>query len=279
MTTFIHIIFSMLYGICMAFLIYYVYNRFPEKWLQEFDALPSDPNYRKAKRLVFIPHILVLFVVSFLACGLTLYEWSLFPELGMDYTILLLLLYPILVLLFISDLKNRIIPHQILIALLIVSIFMTGQYTRQEAELSTNSFSFYLFLQNFGARLLAGICISVAVFLPFYIIGRIKKSECIGFGDIKLIFVCSLLCGAFGMLCALPLAFFSSALFMLISLAIGKLKKRHTSPFSDATKKPLHFADNPKYIALGPFISTSVFIYLLLARELFIVRFEILWNL
>ena len=273
------IFFSLLYGICISCLVFFIYNHIPESWLQEWDAIPCDPDYKKAKRLQLFSHLFLLFIPSFIACCLNLYGINTSDPRQIAYTAFLLCLYPVLCLLFISDLLNRILPHQFLITILVYSLGKTVIATFHNTDATGYRFSLLLFFQKTGIGILCGLFISALFFLPSVLMYRIKQTEIIGFGDIKMIFVCTLLCGIPGILFVLCTAFLLAGMTILISWVFQKKKTITIRSKIKSSGKSVHFSEDPAFIPLAPFFMVSVFIYLYIIRDIFILHANTLWYL
>lgn len=274
--------FSLFYGIYVAFLIFFIYNHVPEAWLQEWDASPNVSGYRPAKRLSSILHLLLLFFSSSVVCYFLLSEITSFHDWQTAYVILLLFLHPVLILIFISDLQNRIIPHQFLALILICSIGKTAIIFFYEADISKRVFSVLPFFQKMGLDILCGVFIAALFFLPSILIYKIKQTEIIGFGDIKLIFVCTLLCGIPGIFFVLCISFLAAGLKIFLSMLVQKYMTGKTYPLQskiESENKSIHFSNDPAYIPLAPFFTTSVFFYLVISRNTFLFHSNLLWNL
>jgi prepilin signal peptidase PulO-like enzyme (type II secretory pathway) len=194
-----------------------------------------DPNFyktnifcldlKKRKVLIkFVGYLLVVFLVF-----LTLYKFYFFNiKTFFDFTIILIFFIAGVI-----DIKFRIVPNFIFVALLIIGLF----------------FSFlnpYIFYDKFWIISVLGGGIALSVSLLIYFLGNfIFKKEAIGMGDIKLFFCIGLLFGTKGFLFIFFYSFLSSAIFGIFYL-IFKNKK----------------ADS--YIPFVPFISFATYLFMYL---------------
>jgi len=231
------LLFAFFIGAVISFGNFFLYNHTPEKWLQEWNADTSSPDYEKAQRLRPYPHLLLLFfILSLLSFFVLLKNTDFFSSF-----FLILFLFP-LTLLFISDFFNRIIPHQYLFFLFIIDlcrwiVFFSGDFSSS-------------FLQIIFQKLLGGLICFIFFFLFFLLMRRLKKEEALGFGDIKLLTLGAFLCGIKALPLFLFLSFFLSSLFS-IPFLIGRKKKKEPTPL----------------IPLAPFISASLFFILYFEKE------------
>jgi prepilin signal peptidase PulO-like enzyme (type II secretory pathway) len=171
-----------------------------------------------------VGYLLVVFLVF-----LTLYKFYFFNiKTFFDFTIILIFFIAGVI-----DIKFRIVPNFIFVALLIIGLF----------------FSFlnpYIFYDKFWIISVLGGGIALSVSLLIYFLGNfIFKKEAIGMGDIKLFFCIGLLFGTKGFLFIFFYSFLSSAIFGIFYL-IFKNKK----------------ADS--YIPFVPFISFATYLFMYL---------------
>ena len=270
---------SLVFGICISLFVFAIYNRIPDKWLQEWDANPDTPDFRKAKRLDHLPHFIVLSCISIAAIYIILNTQPDGSLNNIENIVFLLLIYPGLALLFISDLQNRIIPHQFLAYLLIIvickSIFFSFEYQPDQIFF----FNGIHFVKEIGMKLLESTLLSLFFFIPAFLFLRIKKTEAIGFGDIKLIFTCSMLCGIYGTFWIIAASFLFAGITGAVSYLYRYTKtvKKKSLPRTQQAKT--HFAEDPAYLPLAPFLTVFSFLYLSLHEMISSLSSNILWNL
>ncbi len=132
-------------------------------------------------------------------------------DLTVPHLIYYLILVASLIAIFVTDLKYRIIPDQILIFLTILTVV----------------YQFIYFPQFIKDNLISGI-ISLLFFLMLVIITRGKG---MGLGDVKLAFVMGLLLGFPKIIVALYLSFLTGAVVSLILILIHKKSMKSTIAF------------------------------------------------
>ena len=134
------------------------------------------------------------------------------------YTLLYIFFIIILIIISIIDIKKRTVPNILILVLLLPTLV------------------YNIFCDN-------QILFALAITLPFILLYYLTNS--IGGGDVKLIFVSSLLLGFQQMVYAIILSFFLSAVFSIILIILKKATKKSTIPFA-------------------PFLSTGIITMLLL---------------
>ena len=142
-----------------------------------------------------------------------LYKFGLSLEL-LKYVILT----PMLISVFITDLKTQTIPNR-----LVLTIFEIGLI-----------FVFVLGIQNLNIAkdMLLGMAVGGGVFLLITIIGgALAGKEAMGFGDVKLMAALGLYLGAVNIALISVIAFILGAIVSIILLIIGKSKKDGYVPF------------------------------------------------
>lgn len=257
-----------------------IYNRLPEPWLQDYDYDPSSESARPARRMNFLPHSAVLIPVTSVLFFFGAYlnpDYFDRPEI---FRILLMFLpvvpFSIVVM---SDFLNRIIPDHVVViaAILSVSGFL--------ADLSNRGLWFpadapywHLILN----RLLGGVIGAALLLLIGFIGSLISRKEAMGHGDVKFIFACGLLAGAYGLLFALFFAFLlggAAAVPLLIRKRIRIARENREVRMSknpararrilERKRKEISFADDPDYIAFGPFLALGTMCFLLFETPIY----------
>lgn len=123
----------------------------------------------------------------------------------------LLFTFSFLLAIFVADLKYRIIPDQIVFALILVSFFFQ-----------------LAFAQNtLGNHFLSGFI----SFLLFFLLFFITNGKGMGFGDVKFAFFMGLFLGFPKIIIAFYLAFLTGAFVSLILIVLGKKKMKSTVAF------------------------------------------------
>ena len=261
-------------GAALALPLQHAYNTFPETWLQDYDFNPDAKNIRFAKRMNFVPHTLLLLISMALLFFAAFYVNSEFV-LEKNAFHVLLILVPLLPfsLIVISDKLNRIIPDQLVAAVAVSSVFgfladsLEGNFwIAQGAPWYWNPLNRIL-----GAVIGAGLLWGIGIIGSW-----ISGQESMGFGDIKLIFACGLLSGAYGLVFVIFFAFVLGGVFA-VPLYIAKRRRVRAeeklilqSPDPDGKRKEIEkmkdavsFADDPDYIAFGPFLALGTVIFLI----------------
>ncbi len=257
-----------------------LFGRFPESWLQDYDYDPKAANHRPAKRIALFPDTFVLAVslavLFFLAFRLN----AGYTDKGHILHILLMLL-PLLPfsLIVISDHLNRIIPDQLVLAAGILSALGFFADGFEGSLWVPAGGAWYLAPLN---RILGGVIGAAILFGIAFLGSWISGQESMGFGDIKLIFVCGLLSGGFGLIFVFFFAFVAGGIFA-VPLYVRKQKRLRaeeklilTSKDPEKTRKQIenqkskiHFAEDPDYIAFGPFLAVGTAVFLIFETPVF----------
>jgi len=187
---------------------------------------------------------------------------------------ILLMFFPIapFALIVMSDKLNRIIPDQLVILAGAISIFgflSDGLYG--SLWFSGKPFYFALINRVLGAVVGAGLLWGIG-----FIGSIISKQEAMGQGDVKFIFACGLLSGAYGLIFVFFFAFVIGgvAAFPLLirkrmRLAREEKSIRESSNPAKARrrlekeKEAIPFSEDPDYIAFGPFLALGAVCFLL----------------
>ena len=208
-------------GILAGISTVYAFNRIPAKWLCDYDQEPDSGMW--SERIRKRPWAAV-FILVFAAASIKLLEK------GILYAVPGLAALWLLLLIGMADSKYRIIPDQLIIALL-ATAFGFVPYHNSYLSLPAGA------LVGGGSILLIG-----------FLGKRIFKKETMGFGDVKLFTAIGLMLGLKGVVTVLLLTFFSSALVFSVGLLSRKLKAEDEQP-------------------LGPYIAASASLYILFWPE------------
>jgi len=261
-------------GAALALPLQYTYNAFPEAWLQDYDYNPKAKDARFAKRMKTVPHTVIVMVSLALLFFAAVYVNKVFISEKHVFHILLILV-PLLPfsLTVVSDKLNRIIPDQLVAAIALCSVFgfladgLEGSlWVLPEAPWYMNPLNRIL-----GAVIGAGLLWGIGMIGSW-----VSGQESMGFGDIKLIFACGLLSGAYGLIFVFFFAFVLGGIFA-VPLYIAKRRRIHAeekeireSP--DPVRKrreiekrnnAVHFSEDPDYIAFGPFLALGTALFLI----------------
>lgn len=260
-------------GALIAAPLHLIYNRLPETWLQDYDYDPQDSSTRPAKRMKFVPHTLILIPVIALLFFLGAYLNPSFFENKQVFRILLMF-FPIapFALIVMSDKLNRIIPDQLVIFAGAMSIFgflSDGLY----GSLWFFGKPFYYALIN---RILGAVIGAALLWAIGFIGSAISKQEAMGQGDVKFIFSCGLLSGAYGLIFVFFFAFIIGGIAAVPLLIRKRMRmareeksiRESSNPAKarrrlEKEKEAVPFSEDPDYIAFGPFLALGSVCFLL----------------
>ncbi len=267
-------------GAALAFPMQYIYNSFPEAWLQDYDYNPNAKNYRPAKRMAFVPHTLVVMIPMAILFFSAFYFNNSFAV-EKDVFHFLLMLMPLIpfALIVVSDKLNRIIPDQLVLTVAVFSVFGFLADKLEGSFWIAPQSPWYMNPLNriLGALIGAGLLWGIGALGSL-----ISRQESMGFGDIKLIFVCGLLSGVYGLVFVFFFAFVLGGIFAL-PLFIGKRRRireeekqiiESTDPNKtrdeiEKQKELIHFSEDPDYIAFGPFLALGTVIFLIFETPIY----------
>lgn len=261
-------------GAALALPLQYVYNVFPETWLQDYDFNPKAKDVRLARRMKFLPHTLFVMVSLMLLFFAAFYLNKSFL-LDRDVFHILLMLTPLLpfTLIVVSDKLNRIIPDQLVIAVALCAVYGFLADGLEGSFWISSQSAWYANPLNriLGAFIGAGLLWGIGIIGSW-----ISGQESMGFGDIKLIFVCGLLSGAYGLVFVIFFSFILGGIFA-VPLYIAKRRRiraeeKEIFESKDPVRKrkemekrkdSVHFSDDPDYIAFGPFLALGTAVFLI----------------
>ncbi|MBP5492639.1 MAG: prepilin peptidase [Clostridiales bacterium] len=257
----------------MAIPAYFIFNKMPEAWLQDYDFDPKAPNVRLAKRFKTY-HIPVFAVIYAVLVFISSYMYPDFMNLHfiLRFTALILAL-PGFTIIIMSDTLNRIIPDHIIVLNIALSIFyFVSDFVDGNIWIDAGK-PWYHFILN---RVLAALIGSGLLFLVGYISSVIAKAEAMGMGDVKLLFLCGLLSGLRGLIFVVFIAFITAAV-VAVPMLVRKYRRKakeereiRESPdpakarkILAKKKREMHFADDPDYLAFGPFLVLGTVLFVL----------------
>ena len=257
----------------MAIPAFFMFNKMPEPWLQDYDFDPKAENVRFAKRLK--PYHIAVFAVIYAV--LVFLSNAIYPDFlcagnWIRVTALLLLL-PGFTIIIMSDTLNRIIPDQIIILNIAISIlYFVSDFVDGNIWISSEK-AWYYFVLN---RVIAALIGSGILLLVGIISSAIAQAEAMGMGDVKLLFLCGLLSGLKGLIFVVSISFITAGV-VAVPLLIRKRMRiaREEKEIRESAdpvkarkilmkkKREMHFADDPDYLAFGPFLVFGTVIFLL----------------
>lgn len=267
-------------GFAAGILLKFLFDRFPEKWLQDYDYDPKSPNYRPSRRMKIVPHGILagLFCAAFYAAA-TYFFKELLTVPMIIHIIAIVLTVPVLFLVLISDKLNRIIPDQFWILIAVFGlIFLASDYVEGSIWFTEDAAWYAPLINRFGAAILGG----GVLFLIGFIGEMVASREAMGQGDMKLLAACGLVTGLYGLIVLVYVSVIV-AVFFAIPLLIRKRKRiaeeeEYVNNSDDPIrarmelkikKQEIHFADDPDYLAFGPFIAIGAGVFIALEPVFF----------
>jgi len=267
------LIISIVAGALLGLLVTYMFGKFPEKWLQDYDYDPKAPNFRIAKRMKMVPHGIIT-CIGLAACYIVsvIFAADFYIVPYPMRIIVIYLLMPVLFLIFMADKLNRIIPDQFSVFILFLGILSAiSDYTEGTIWFSQDAAWFAPMLNRIIAAVAGGGFLLLIGFLSMTFAGK----EGMGQGDMKLMFALGLLSGCYGLVVILYVSVFTALIFA-IPLLIRKYKrKREEEKIIKNSKNPskkrrelelarsrIHYAEDPDYLAFGPFLATGCAVFI-----------------
>jgi prepilin signal peptidase PulO-like enzyme (type II secretory pathway) len=258
---------SVVLGAGFGVLITWLFGKFPESWLQDYGVKETDPDYRVSKRMRWIPEGLaaclicaICYIVAVIFCGNS-YITTFKPL----HLLVIVLLIPDLILVMMSDKLNRIIPDQFSAYIAVVGVLSVVSDLTEGSIWFTPDAKWYMPLLN---KIIASVVGGGVVWLIGGVSITFFGKESIGMGDMRLLFATGLITGCYGIIVLIYVAIFT-ALIWAIPLLIRKRKRiRREEAMIRASDNPrkarlelqrekakIHFADDPDYMAFGPFLA------------------------
>ena len=259
----------------------FVFAKLPEKWLQDYGVKETDPDVRLSKRMKLYPHG----VLSALFCA---FIYTFFVTFGFNtyfnppaffHIIAVFLATPVIVIVMMSDRLNRIIPDECSLALAAIGVsLLIGDFFEKNPWFTEQAAWYIPLLNRIFAALIGGGVLFLINFICLTFLGK----EGMGQGDMKLLAACGLIVGCYGLIVVIYVGIIV-AVFFAIPLLIRKYmrkaaEKREIEQAEDKAAKrreiakrkaQIHFADDPDYLAFGPFLALGTAIYM--AMEPFFV--------
>ncbi|MBO4495229.1 MAG: prepilin peptidase [Clostridiales bacterium] len=257
----------------MAVPAFFIFNKMPEAWLQDYGFDPNAENVRLSKRLKPY-HIAIFAIIYAVVVFISAYFYPDFLCFSnIVRVVALLVLFPGFTVIVMSDILNRIIPDHIIVLSIALSIlYFVTDFVNGNIWIDAGK-PWYYFVGN---RVLAALVGAGLLFLIGFISTMIAKAEAMGMGDVKLLFLCGLLSGLKGLIFVVFIAFISAAvvavpLLVRKRIRIAKEEKEIRESPDPAKarkilmkkKREMHFADDPDYLAFGPFLVLGTVLFLL----------------
>ena len=254
-------------GVGLGLLITWLFGKFPEKWLQDYDVKETDPDYRISKRMRWVPEgvaacliCAICYIVAVIFCG-NFYINTFKPL----HLLVIVLLIPDLVLVMMSDKLNRIIPDQFSVYIALVGVIsIVSDLTEGSIWFSADAKWYYPLLNKIIASIVGGGVVWLIGVVSITFFGK----ESIGMGDMRLLFATGLITGCYGIIVLIYVAIFT-ALIWAIPLLVRKRRRiakenamikaspdpRKARLELQREKAKIHFAEDPDYMAFGPFLA------------------------
>lgn len=278
MSTWLLPVLAVVLGIAAGFGVTFIFSKLPEKWLQDYGYDPNAPDFRLSKRMKICPHGLIAsFFLAAAYLAAVIFSNEFFFGHGNSNIIRLIcviLVLPVTVIIAMSDRLNRIIPDECWIAILIIGVFeliadLTGRsyWCSPEAE-------WYVPILS---RVIAGVLGFGVLWLIGFITVTFFGKEGMGQGDMKLLGACGFMVGFQGLIIVVYIgiilaAAFAIPMFIMKRIRIAKENKiirESDDPVAKRreimkAKAQIHFADDPDYLAFGPFLAAGAAVFLVL---------------
>ena len=263
-------------GLIEGFLITFIFAKLPEKWLQDYGYDPKAPDFRLSKRMKIFPHGLIsaLFLsAAYLFTVVYSYDFF-FTNHSFLRLVSLIIVLPIIIMIAMSDRLNRIIPDEFSIAL-----FLTG-FLEYGADLARCAVWFSPYVPWYYpliSRVVAGILGFGVLWLIGFITVTFFGKEGMGQGDMKLLGACGFLTGLHGLILVVYIGIIMAAVFAVPMFVMKRIRiykenkmiRESADPVAARRelmkkKAAMHFADDPDYLAFGPFLAIGAAIFLVL---------------
>ena len=267
------LIMSVVAGIALGVLVTFLFGKFPEKWLQDYDYDPNSKNYRPSKRMKMVPHgIITCIGISAFYIASVIFAAHFYTNMHVIRLVIILLLMPVLLLIFMADKLNRIIPDQFSLFILALGILgAVSDYTEGTIWFSDNAAWFAPMLN----RIIAAVAGGGFLWLTGYLSMTFAGKEGMGQGDMKLMFALGLLSGCYGLVVILYVSVFTALIFAIPMLirkhkrlkAEEEIIKNSKNPSKkrrelELARSRIHYADDPDYLAFGPFLATGCAVFI-----------------
>ncbi len=261
----LYAVIAVILGLAFGPLTALIFNKVPEKWLQDYDYDPKAKDFRLSKRMNLCPETVLASVFCVIFCLLPIFFARAYIEYKLYFKLAVIVFStPFMFLVLIADRLNRIIPDQFTVAVGLFGLLsIAGDYVNGSIWFTGFAPWYAPLVNRIGAALLGAGFLLLVNFLCKTFIGR----DGLGGGDIKLLFCCGLLTGIYGLVVLTYIACFT-ALIVALPLFIRKKIRQYNEEKmireSDdpvkarqelkLKKSSIHYADDPDALALGPFL-------------------------
>ena len=275
-------------GIAAGALITWLFGKFPDKWLQDYGVTPQDPDYRPSKRMRPFPEGLIAVLFCVICYCVTVYFcrdeyiYAFRPL----HLLVIFLVIPVLMLVMMADKLNRIIPDQFTAYIAFCGVLsVASDFFEGSVWFSPDAKWWVIILNKVIASVVGGGVIWLIGFLSITFLGR----EGMGMGDMRLLFATGLITGCYGLVVLVYVSIFSAVIFA-IPLLIRKRKriaaeKKRIAEAEDPRaeklliqreKAKIHFAEDPDYMAFGPFLALGCAVFIIMEPFFFQKMFQTL---
>lgn len=269
----LYYVFAVVAGIVSGAVITWLFGVFPDKWLQDYGVTPQDPDYRPSKRMRPFPEglVAVLFCVICYCVTVFFCQNDYITTFRPIHLVVVFLSIPVLMLVMMADKLNRIIPDQFSIFIAFCGLLSIAADFLEGSIWFTPDVKWWIpILNKIIASVVGGGVIWLIGFLSITFLGR----EGMGMGDMRLLFATGLITGCYGLIILVYVSIFSAVIFA-IPLLIRKRRriaaeKRRIAEAADPRaeklklqreKAAIHFAEDPDYMAFGPFLALGCAVF------------------
>lgn len=279
-------VFAVVAGALCGALITYLFGKFPEKWLQDYGVTPQDPDYRPSKRMRPFPEglIAVVFCIACYCAAVYFCKSAYIDTFRPMHLAVILLVIPVLALVMMADKLNRIIPDQFSIFIGVCGLLSISADILEGSVWFTPDVKWWIPLLN---KVIASVVGGGIIWLIGVISITFLGKEGMGMGDARLLLATGLITGCYGFVVLVYVAIFS-ALFFAIPLLVRKIKrlsaeKKRIVEAEDPRKERLkiqrekakiHFAEDPDYLAFGPFLALGCAVFAIMEPFFFEKMFQ-----
>ena len=279
-------VFAVVAGALCGALITYLFGKFPEKWLQDYGVTPQDPDYRPSKRMRPFPEglIAVVFCIACYCAAVYFCKSAYIDTFRPMHLAVILLVIPVLALVMMADKLNRIIPDQFSIFIGACGLLSIAADILEGSVWFTPDVKWWIPLLN---KVIASVVGGGIIWLIGVISITFLGKEGMGMGDARLLLATGLITGCYGFVVLVYVAIFS-ALFFAIPLLVRKIKrlsaeKKRIAEAEDPRKERLkiqrerakiHFAEDPDYLAFGPFLALGCAVFAIMEPFFFEKMFQ-----
>lgn len=260
-------------GVAAGALITYLFGIFPDKWLQDYGVTPEDPKYRPSKRMRPFPEGLIAAVFCAVSYCVAIFfcHADYINNFKPMHLAVIFLVIPGLMLVMMADKLNRIIPDQFTMYIGVCGILsVLADIFEGSVWFSPDAHWWMLLLNKVIASLIGGGFIWLTGSLSMTFLGK----EGMGMGDVWLLIATGLITGCYGFVVLIYVAIFA-ALFFAIPKLVRKIKrisaekkriKEAENPREEKLKiqrekAAIHFAEDPDYLAFGPFLALGCAVF------------------